>query len=584
MTETRGIQLRNSELLSNISSCTDRLFRAVGERIKIMKAKKLISALAAFGIVMSMVVAPVQANSLSIKYPLDGDEITELKSISIEAEEGEKVIVTLDGKNIASFVSNGSDELPLENELFIGEHELTVTQLGDHSDSATSVFKVCKEINTELYNDTMDGGTSKALKPITEGVSMVIGKNAEGQNVSVMHKSFPGKGDDENTNGAVGFYVNEDVTEPANAKYDIVNAYYLLNDIKSKPWIATYEIEYDLKMFEKGYFELETKNADSKWGWIGTGNFLQGDGTVKGTGYSYPVGEWMHIRHVVDTEKGVESLYIDDNLLMDKRPTANLKNLVQLKFQFGTDSRLCIKKGYGAAIDNLHIVNYQSTRGISSVSFDDGSGKYNEAAGNIIDKASNKLMFTIPMPLEKNITDEEAKSKIKIFADGKELEISKASVDENGNIFAELAENLPNIADVRAEFTCSSADGSDVVMGKRFKSRNVTFGITDTEIWCDGAICRTSEQMQPGSDVAALFTLKNETDEDKSAVLILAVYSGNRLASMITKTVNVSAMKSSYSDSLRVTLPDKGEKFSAECYLFDSYKTRLPISKVWSVK
>ena len=90
--------------------------------------------------------------------------------------------------------------------------------------------------------------------------------------------------------------------------------------------------------------------------------------------------------------------------------------------------------------------------------------------------------------------------------------------------------------------------------------------------------------MQQGSDVAALFTLKNETDEDKSAVLILAVYSGNRLASMITKTVNVSAMKSSYSDSLRVTLPDKGEKFSAECYLFDSYKTRLPISKVWSVK
>ena len=79
MTETRGIQLRNSELLSNISSCTDRLFRAVGERIKIMKAKKLISALAALGIVMSMVVAPVQANSLSIKYPLDGDEITELK-------------------------------------------------------------------------------------------------------------------------------------------------------------------------------------------------------------------------------------------------------------------------------------------------------------------------------------------------------------------------------------------------------------------------------------------------------------------------------------------------------------------------
>ena len=69
-----------------------------------MKAKKLISALAAFGIVMSMVVAPVQANSLSIKYPLDGDEITELKSISIEAEEGEKVIVTLDGKNIAAFV------------------------------------------------------------------------------------------------------------------------------------------------------------------------------------------------------------------------------------------------------------------------------------------------------------------------------------------------------------------------------------------------------------------------------------------------------------------------------------------------
>ena len=53
---------------------------------------------------------------------------------------------------------------------------------------------------------------------------------------------------------------------------------------------------------------------------------------------------------------------------------------------------------------------------------------------------------------------------------------------------------------------------------------------------------------------------------------------------MITKTVNVSAMKSSYSDSLSVTLPDKGEKFSAECYLFDSYKTRLPISKVWSVK
>lgn len=550
-----------------------------------MKAKKLISALAALGIVMSMVVAPVQANSLSIKYPLDGDEITELKSISIEAEEGEKVIVTLDGKNIASYVSNGSDELPLENELFIGEHELTVTQLGDHSDSATSVFKVCKEINTELYNDTMDGGASKALKPVTEGVSMVIGKNAEGQNVSVMHKSFPGKGDDENTNGAVGFYVNEDVTEPANAKYDIVNAFYLLNDIKSKPWIATYEIEYDLKMFEKGYFELETKNADSKWGWIGTGQFLQGDGTVKGTGYSYPVGEWMHVRHVVDTEKGVESLYIDDNLLMDKRPAANLKNIIQLKFQFGTDSRLCIKKGYGAAIDNLHIVNYQSTRGISSVSFDDGSGKYKNADAGVVDGVTNKLMFKVPMPFVKNISDnDEAKSMMKITSGGKELEISKASVDENGNIFAELAENLPNIADVLFEFACTGADGAEVIMGKRFKSRNVSFGISDTTFWADGSICRTREQLKPGTDVAALFTMRNMTEKAESAVLILAVYSGNRLASMTTKTVKLPALKSVYNDSLRVTLPEKGSDFYAECYLFDSYSRRLPISKIWSIE
>lgn len=550
-----------------------------------MKAKKLISALAALGIVMSMVVAPVQANSLSIKYPLDGDEITELKSISIEAEEGEKVIVTLDGKNIASFVSNGSDELPLENELFIGEHELTVTQLGDHSDSATSVFKVCKEINTELYNDTMDGGASKALKPVTEGVSMVIGKNAEGQNVSVMHKSFPGKGDDENTNGAVGFYVNEDVTEPANAKYDIVNAFYLLNDIKSKPWIATYEIEYDLKMFEKGYFELETKNADSKWGWIGTGQFLQGDGTVKGTGYSYPVGEWMHVRHVVDTEKGVESLYIDDNLLMDKRPAANLKNIIQLKFQFGTDSRLCIKKGYGAAIDNLHIVNYQSTRGISAVSFDDGSGKYKDADAGVVDGVTNKLMFKVPMPFVKNISDnDEAKSMMKITSGGKELEISKASVDENGNIFAELAENLPNIADVLFEFACTGADGAEVIMGKRFKSRNVSFGISDTTFWADGSICRTREQLKPGTDVAALFTMRNMTEKAESAVLILAVYSGNRLASMTTKTVKLPALKSEYNDSLRVTLPEKGSDFYAECYLFDSYSRRLPISKIWSIE
>lgn len=550
-----------------------------------MKAKKLISALAALGIVMSMVVAPVQANSLSIKYPLDGDEITELKSISIEAEEGEKVIVTLDGKNIASFVSNGSDELPLENELFIGEHELTVTQLGDHSDSATSVFKVCKEINTELYNDTMDGGASKALKPVTEGVSMVIGKNAEGQNVSVMHKSFPGKGDDENTNGAVGFYVNEDVTEPANAKYDIVNAFYLLNDIKSKPWIATYEIEYDLKMFEKGYFELETKNADSKWGWIGTDQFLQGDGTVKGTGYSYPVGEWMHVRHVVDTEKGVESLYIDDNLLMDKRPAANLKNIIQLKFQFGTDSRLCIKKGYGAAIDNLHIVNYQSTRGISSVSFDDGSGKYKDADAGVVDGVTNKLMFKVPMPFVKNISDnDEAKSMMKITSGGKELEISKASVDENGNIYAELAENLPDIADVLFEFACTGADGAEVIMGKRFKSRNVSFGISDTTFWADGSICRTREQLKPGTDVAALFTMRNMTEKAESAVLILAVYSGNRLASMTTKTVKLPALKSVYNDSLRVTLPEKGSDFYAECYLFDSYSRRLPISKIWSIE
>lgn len=550
-----------------------------------MKAKKLISALAAFGIVISMFIAPVQANSLSIKYPLDGDEITELKSISIEAEEGEKVIVTLDGKNIASFVSNGSDELPLENELFIGEHELTVTQLGDHSDSATSVFKVCKEINTELYNDTMDGGASKALKPITEGVSMVIGKNAEGQNVSVMHKSFPGKGDDENTNGAVGFYVNEDVTEPANAKYDIVNAFYLLNDIKSKPWIATYEIEYDLKMFEKGYFELETKNADNKWGWIGTGQFLQGDGTVKGTGYSYPVGEWMHVRHVVDTEKGVESLYIDDNLLMDKRPAANLKNIIQLKFQFGTDSRLCTKKGYGCAIDNLHIVNYQSTRGISAVSFDDGSGKYKDAEAGVVDGVTNKLMFKVPMPFVKNISDnDEAKSMMKITSGGKELEISKESVDENGNIYAELAENLPDIADVLFEFACTGADGAEVIMGKRFKSRNVSFGISDTTFWADGSICRTREQLKPGTDVAALFTMRNMTEKAESAVLILAVYSGNRLASMTTKTVKLPALKSVYNDSLRVTLPEKGSDFYAECYLFDSYSRRLPISKIWSIE
>ena len=121
-------------------------------------------------------------------------------------------------------------------------------------------------------------------------------------------------------------------------------------------------------------------------------------------------------------------------------------------------------------------------------------------------------------------------------------------------------------------------------MGKRFKIRNVTFGITDTQFWCDGAICKSSDQIQPGSYVTALLTLKNETDEEKNAVLILAVYSGNRLASMTTKTVKVPASKNGFNDTLRVTLPDKGGNFSAECYLFDSYKTRLPISKIWSVR
>lgn len=105
-------------------------------------------------------------------------------------------------------------------------------------------------------------------------------------------------------------------------------------------------------------------------------------------------------------------------------------------------------------------------------------------------------------------------------------------------------------------------------------------GISDVEFMVGDSEIESSEELESGDTLSAKFNLFNSGAE-RNAVLIVAVYDGNRTIALKTKTVSLNGESQ---EEISIDIPDKEEAYTVECYMFDSLSSYNPITSVWSLE
>ncbi len=102
---------------------------------------------------------------------------------------------------------------------------------------------------------------------------------------------------------------------------------------------------------------------------------------------------------------------------------------------------------------------------------------------------------------------------------------------------------------------------------------NVTFSVDDVQI-------DSSDDLKAGDSLKVNFDLYN-SGAQRDAVLIVAVYDGDKTIALKAKTITLSG---DFPEEITVDIPAKEDSYTVECYMFDSLNTYNPLSKVWSLE
>lgn len=519
-----------------------------------MKLKKSICVLLAAILVLSALpVFGAESDSLitSVK---DGDVFyNNLNEITLCIDVGYDVTIVIDGEKTTSFVSEGNDTVVLGKKLEAGTHTLTVVAVADDVLSQTVKFEVkYKGVDTTgIYANE----AAILNREVSHSGGANAGTDENGNPVKLVRKAF--EGIDSAPNGAVGFETTAPVASASGAQ-DIYVALYW----SGKTLSGIVEVEYDIKIEGSMQFEFETSGRG--WGNFGPNDMIN-RGMVAGK-RAYVPGEWFHMKHVINIDSAKQDLYMNGEQLLSGAAVSNASGITTVKVQAraeASDVRSSV------ALDNFTLGTPVSASGIDSVSYKTADG-YAALENAVLTEATDELLLTA--------ADAKAgAANVTVFADGEIFETVKTAVDTDGSIEIKLSQELPPEADIKL---VTQTGGYSMIT--QFKTAFSDFGISNFGFETQGGKCHVAKELLPGTELFAVLNVTNNTEDEKSGMVIMAIYDGARVVGLAAKNMTV---ESSNADGTVITakVPDLEGDYTAECYMIDSFAKRNLLSKIYSL-
>ncbi len=536
-----------------------------------MNFRKILSLLCVLAMMMTLCQSAVfGAGTVAITSPANGEIVTDdFSKITFSVPEASFYSLLLDEKEIISAVAD-SEELSYElsEKLLMGVHTLSL-RVADEESGFTEVvtnFTVAATEENEVMNMSFKDGS---LEGIAAPSATLAGKDANGEDVYAIPSTFDGSGGEKN--GAIGFSVAEMEEITISEETGI---YYFIS-MPAGSTDAKYTLEYDLFLENPGAFELETKDSNGNWGWIGGKNLFGSDGFVAGTSYKYPVGEWMKVSHTVDTLNGIQSLNINGNNLINMS-SGTLKNLVQMKLQYYIHDSKGVQ---GFRIDNLKLIEENLYNGFTDLYYLKKDGSLALVSNNTISASTNTIALATEMVLPTTYD----KKNVTVLADGVVQNISKVEIVDN-RLGIEFEEILPLQAQIEVHVKFKKNKGGEFVAFKSFKTNAITFGAKEVKFYLNDVKCFSENQIKSGDVLKAELDIRNSTINPESAVCALLLYSEGRIVAASYKSVQVSEYTSSQKLPLTVTIPEGYDNFTVKSFMIDSYKFSKPVAGIYNIK
>lgn len=536
-----------------------------------VKMRKTLAFLTSILIIAVSIPCVSFASSSIVAYPADGQILNESPDKAIlSIDEGYDTVVFIDGEEVSAFTTVGNDEVSLSYPTTVGEHKLSVVAQKNNDVLSQDVnFIISKTINNENLYSSFTDGNHGSVKP-QDGL-VTPGTDADGKTIYIRRTDMIGKDGDEK--GATGFLMEHELANPVSG-YENKSVFFYVSTTNYN-WSGTVEIEYDLKLFQKGFFDIEIYNGG--YGRLIGKNFVQNSGVILGTDVQYPVNEWMHVKHVLNISQKTESLYIDNVPVVENKSNSVISGLKQVKFQFflsGTGG------GQGFAIDNVRMSELIDCKGFDEVSYKNSEEEYHSASNAVIKSEADTVKLSGITGIEAG----DVSNKLTIESDVLLPKVKSAAADNDGSVTIIFEKSLPEAADFTVYVQCKTADKQEYTIQKSIRCASYEFGIKDVTVNSGAVPCITANQLEPGSELDINFILGNTSDTQKDAHLIVAVYDGCYLTGLEVKKVTLSAHADNQIESIKCTLSSRKGAYTVECYLMDNFTSGIALSKVWGLK
>lgn len=493
------------------------------------------------------------------------DDLTEL---TVNTPAGKNVSVLIDGISVAEYVSGGTDTVKLSEKIPVGSHHAEVIAYdSDTSQCYNSDFSVIKKTTAVNYEcNFADGNLSGA------GASQadVVGTDSSGNNVLIYPKSFTGIDGDEN--GSYGFIMDKSYEKKTLSDG---TGEFILVSASTFGWKGgQINLDYDLKVFAKCEYEIETKTTAGDWGKFG-GTLLTKNGCISTSSDEYPINEWMHFSHTIDLDKKVEYLTVNGKTYLNGTTIANCNNIMQFKFQYYVRNNTA---GQGFAVDNALVTHSSFTGGFNSLYYMGTDGSYTKSADSYLSPDVTKIKL---LNSTSGIAEGDLTPYITAKAENDTLKISSASISKSGELKIEFSRHLPPDADV--SLNIKSPDGT-VAYLREFRTTAETLGINSVTFQSGDKTLYLKKQLSGSSLCTASVNLKNYSDSAKSGVIVAVAYDGNQMTGFKALDVSAEGNASSQIVSVDFNFSETSSDPNVEIYLLDSFAERNALSKVWSLR
>lgn len=491
--------------------------------------------------------------------PENGSVVTDdVTKIVFYAESGAQVSVLMDGTQIFKGISNGENTAELESPAAIGSHDVEIrAYTEDGSFKSVNSFRVLK--NSEKTDFSYDF-TNGARSGITVSSNKTVGTDESGMPAALTLGDFEGKDGDET--GSIGAVLKQDVQNPTlDSSGNPGAGVYYYKPISAK---GRFSVSYDLKLFgESGSFELESRSS-AGFAFIGGKRLFGFDGRIQGTDYVYPKEEWMSVRHTVDLDEGTQALYINGEEVKNVGLTAADKmdksGLTYIKLQYYISRGG--KKDQGFMIDNFCMTHEESFEGFGDIYFRNSDSAFEKAEDSIIKTSTDEIRFESDIFVGGAEAEE-----VHLFVGEKETEISEITAEDSGTLTLKLAQNL--LGEHKAKLYVKSGDTE---FYKAFYISSGDFALKEISVKSGENEVFDILHLNGGETVSVY---AENGREERSAVIFLTVYDGERMLALSARTASV---KNGQSLCAEFKLPKlSGGDMHIEIYAVDSYSARTPL-------